>query len=65
MKLLGFMCIYIWGFPVGTSGKEYACHRRDARDTGSVPRLGRSPGVGNDTPLQCSCLENPMDGGAW
>ena len=31
----------------------------------SLPRLGRSPGVGNGTPLQCSCLENPMDGGAW
>ena len=34
-------------------------------DLGSVPRLGRSPGEGNDNPLQYSCLENPMDGGAW
>ena len=32
---------------------------------GSVPGLGRSPGGGNCIPLQCSCLENPRDGGAW
>ena len=30
-----------------------------------IPGLGRSPGEGNGNPLQCSCLENPMDGGAW
>ena len=34
-------------------------------DTGSVPGLGRSPGDGNGSPLQWSCLENPMDRGAW
>ena len=32
---------------------------------GSIPELGRSPGRGHGTPLQCSCLENPMDRGAW
>ena len=37
----------------------------DARDMGLIPGLGQSPGVGNGTPLQYSCLENPMDGGAW
>ena len=37
----------------------------DARDVGSVPGLGRSPGEGNGSPLQCSCLENSMDRGAW
>ena len=37
----------------------------DARDSGSVLRLGRSPGVGNGTLLQYSCLENSMDRGAW
>ena len=37
----------------------------DARDKGSIPGTGRSPGVGNGTSLQSSCLENPMDGGAW
>ena len=35
------------------------------RDTGSVPVSGRSPGGGNSNPLQYSCLENPMDKGAW
>ena len=34
-------------------------------DPGSIPGLGRSPGEGNGNPLQYSCLENPMDGGAW
>ena len=37
----------------------------DIRDVGSVPRLGRSPGERNGNPLQYSCLENPMDRGAW
>ena len=37
----------------------------DGRDTGLIPRLGRSPGGGHGNPLQYSCLENPMDRGAW
>ena len=37
----------------------------DVRDAGSIPESGRSPGEGNDNPLQNSCLENPMDGEAW
>ena len=37
----------------------------DKTDAGSIPGLGRSPGEGNVNPLQNSCLENPMDGGAW
>ena len=37
----------------------------NAEDLSSIPGLGRSPGEGNGTPLQSSCLENPMDGGAW
>jgi len=37
----------------------------DIRDAGSVPGLGRSPGIGHDNSLQDSCLENPMDRGAW
>ena len=37
----------------------------DVRDAGSVPGLGRSPGIGHDNSLQYSCLENPMDRGAW
>ena len=49
------------GFPGGSEGKESAC---SAGDPGSVPGLGRSPGEGNDNPLQYSCMENPMDRGA-
>ena len=37
----------------------------NAGDLGSIPELGRSPGEGNGNPLQYSCLENPIDGGAW
>ena len=37
----------------------------NVEDLGSVPRWGRSPGEGNDSPLQYSCLENPMDRGTW
>ena len=42
--------------------KESAC---SAGDLGSISGLGRPPGEGNGNPLQNSCLENPMDGGAW
>ena len=37
----------------------------DVRDAGSISGLGKCPGEGNGSPLQCSCLENPMDRGAW
>ena len=37
----------------------------NAGDASLIPRLGRSPGEGNDNPLQYSCLENPVDRGAW
>ena len=37
----------------------------DIREVDSIPWLGRSPGGGDDNPLQYSCLENPMDRGAW
>ena len=37
----------------------------DKRDMSLIPGPGRSPGVGNGNPLQYSCLENPMDRGAW
>ena len=37
----------------------------DIRDAGSIPGSGRSPGEENGNPLQCSCLGNPMDRGAW
>ena len=47
------------------SGKEAACQCRRYKDAGSGPRLGRSPGGGNDNPLTYSCMENSMDRGAW
>ena len=50
------------GFPGVSDGKESACN---AGDLGLIPGLGRSRGEGNGNPLQYSCLENPMDGGAW
>ena len=49
-------------FPGGLDGKVSAYN---AGDSGSIPGLGRSSGEGNSNPLQYSCLENPMDGGAW
>ena len=45
--------------------KNLSANAEDIRDTGSIPRLSRSPGEGNDNPLQYSYLENPMDRGAW
>ena len=50
------------GFPGGSDGKASAC---SAGDLGLTPGLGRSPGEGSGSPLQYSCLENAMDGGAW
>ena len=53
------------GFPGGASGKEPACQCRVHTDVGSIPESGRS-GVGwHGNLLQYSCLENPMDRGAW
>ena len=50
------------GFPGGSDRKESAC---STGDLGSIPGSGRSPGEGNGNLLQYSCLENPMDIGAW
>ena len=50
------------GFPGGSDGKVSA---HSVGDPSLIPELGRSPGEGNGNPLQCSCLENPRDGGAW
>ena len=46
-------------------GSEVKASAWNAGDLGSIPGLGRSPGEGNGNPLQYSCLENPMEGGAW
>ena len=45
--------------------KNLPVNAGDIRDVGSIPGSGRSPGEGNGKPLQYSCLENPMDRGAW
>ena len=50
------------GLPGGSDGEVSACN---AGDLASIPGLGRSPGGGNGNPLRYSCLENPIDGGAW
>ena len=60
------------GFAAQPAGSQVALvvknppvNRGDSRDVGSIPGLGGSPGGGRGTPLQYSCLENPMDRGAW
>ena len=57
-----YIYMYIKDVPGGSDGKEPA---RNLGDPGSIPGWGRSLGEGNDNPLQYSCLENAMDGGAW
>ena len=63
-----FICIFyqilqvLMGFPGGSDSKEFACN---AGDPCMIPGSGRYPGEGNGNPLQYSCLENPMDRGAW
>ena len=52
----------ILGFPGGSEVKASTCN---VGDLGLIPGSGRSPGKGSGNPLQYSCLENPMDGGAW
>ena len=52
-------------FPGGSVGKESACNAGAEGDVGLIPGLGISPGEENGNPLLYSCLENPMDRGAW
>ena len=61
MYLLNMLFIFVY-FPHSLVGKESACN---AGNPGLIPGLGRSPGEGNGSPLQYSCLENPMGRGAW
>ena len=68
-KACMWIYIYLYGISIciwvslgGSNGKEYTSN---AGDLGSIPRLGRAPGEGNGYSLQYSCLENPMDRGAW
>ena len=60
------VCTHInGGFSGGSDGKEPSSNAEDIRDMGLIPGSGRSPGEGNGNPPQYSCLENPMDRGAW
>ena len=61
-RLISTCVSRVLGFPGGSEVKASACN---AGDLGSIPGSGRSPGEGNGNPLQYSCLENPMDRGAW
>ena len=58
-------CAYFWAFQVVLEVKNSPAKAGDIRDTGSIPGLGWFPGGGHGNPLQYSCLENPMDRGAW
>ena len=61
-RILGLFSPKYWDIPGGSDGKMSVYN---AGDLGSIPGSGRSPGEGNGNPLQYSCLENPMDRGAW
>ena len=56
--------LFARGFPGGVVAKSPPANAGDTGDASSIPGSGRSPGVGNDNPLQYSCLENSMDRGA-
>ena len=64
-------CSFLWltnipvGFPNGSVVKNQSANAADIQVAGSIPGLERSPGGGYGNPLQYSCLENPMDRGAW
>ena len=64
-KILKRNSIYVWASQVALVVKNPPANAGDARDMGSIPGWGRSPGVGKGKPLKYSCLENPMDRGTW
>ena len=59
LRVFGGASVVFHCLPGGSEVKASACN---VEDLGSIPGLGRSPGEGNDNPLQYSCLENSMDG---
>ena len=59
------LLISYWGFPGGAAGKEPAYQSRDIKDVGLIHGLGGFSGGEHGNSLQYSCLENPMDRGAW
>ena len=59
------IALRIWASQVALVVKNLPANAEDVRDEASIPGSGRSPGGGHGNPLQYSCLENPMDRGAW
>ena len=57
--------LVIWASQVVLVVKKLPANAGHVRDMGSIPGLGRSPGGGHGNTLQKSCLEKPMDRGAW
>ena len=64
-KVFYIFLIYSCHSPLAQLVKNLSANSEDARDAGSTPVSGRSPGGGNGNAVQYSCLENPMDRGAW
>ena len=62
--VLTYISLMVDSFPDDAAVKNPPANAGDAGDMGSIPKLGRSPGVGNGNPLQYSCLENSTDRGA-
>ena len=65
LRARGYLKNGPWGFPDGSVVKNTPADAGDARLPCSILGSGRSPAAGNGSPLQCSCLENPMHRGAW
>ena len=59
------VCVCVYILKLALVVKNLPASAGDIRDAGSIPGSGRSPREGNGNPLQCSCLENSMDRGAW
>ena len=55
----------MWASQMGLEVKNSSANAEDIKDADLIPRCGRSPGGGHGNSLQSSCLENPMDRGAW
>ena len=64
-KFISISAMQFQASQVALGVKNSPANAGDTRDWGSIPGLGRSLGGGHGNPLQCSCLENPMDRGAW
>ena len=65
IKLNGFLRVDSWTSQVAPVVKNPPANAGDVRDVSLIPESGRSPGGRHDNPLQFSCLENPIDRGAW